>query len=100
MSIAVLAVLYERLGVIFLRVFQADDAVGYFSSADRLIVPFITVFAVFNGAVFPALARLSTALSVLTFAAAAVVTGAIRNHDVSFLLRIAIANDDRAPEPD
>ena len=60
MSIAILAVLYERLGVIFLRIFQPDEAVGYFSSADRLIVPFVTVFAVFTGAVFPALARLST----------------------------------------
>ena len=59
MSIGILAVLYDRLGVIFLRIFQSDVAVGYFSSADRLIVPFTAVFVVFNGAVFPALARLS-----------------------------------------
>lgn len=38
------------------------------------------------------------ALSVLTFIAAAFVTGAIKHHDVGFLLRIA--NSDRAPDSD
>jgi len=62
MSIVVLGVLYGRLGVIFLRVFHSDDAVGYFASAERLLVPFTAVFAVYSAAVFPALARVAPEL--------------------------------------
>lgn len=59
MSILVLAVLYERLGVLVLRMFHSDTAVGYFASAERLLVPFNAVFAVLIAAVFPALMRFS-----------------------------------------
>jgi O-antigen/teichoic acid export membrane protein len=59
MSIVLLSVLYGRLGVILLRVMQSDEAVGYFSSAERLLVPFVGITAVFCAAVFPALTRVS-----------------------------------------
>jgi len=58
LSILILTVLYGRLGVIFLRIFQSDADVGYFASAERLLVPFTAVFAVFIAAVFPALSRI------------------------------------------
>jgi O-antigen/teichoic acid export membrane protein len=59
MSLLLLAVLYERLGIVFLRVFHSDAAVGYFSSAERLLVPFTAVLSAFVAAVFPAIMRIS-----------------------------------------
>ena len=59
MSILVLAVLYERLGVILLRTFQSDLDVGYFASAERLLVPFTAMSSVLIVSVFPALAKIS-----------------------------------------
>jgi O-antigen/teichoic acid export membrane protein len=59
LSIVVLTVVYERLGVILLRMFQSDSDVGYFASAERLLVPFSAMFLAFIVAVFPALAKIS-----------------------------------------
>ena len=58
-SILVLGVLYDRLGIIFLRAIQSESAVGYFASAERLIVPVGLLYTMFLSSVFPVLSRLT-----------------------------------------
>lgn len=58
-SILVVGVLYERLGVILLRTLDSQTAVGYFASAERLVVAASLLHAMFVSAVFPAMTRLA-----------------------------------------
>lgn len=58
-SILMLGVFYDRLGVILLRMLESQSAVGYFASAERLVVAASLLHAMFVSAVFPAMARLS-----------------------------------------
>lgn len=58
-SIVILGVLYARLGVILLRTMQSQTAVGYFSSAERLVAAAGLLHMMFINAVFPAMSRLA-----------------------------------------
>ena len=51
--------LYARLGVILLRAIQSETAVGYFSSAERLVAAASLVHMMFINAIYPAMSRLA-----------------------------------------
>lgn len=56
---ALLAVIYNRGGILLLTALRGEVATGLFSVADRLLVPIWMITGTFVSAVFPALARLA-----------------------------------------
>lgn len=60
MSILLLAVIYERLGLVILRFFHPDSVVGNYASAERLLVPFSAAITALVASILPALAAATT----------------------------------------
>jgi O-antigen/teichoic acid export membrane protein len=63
----VLAMLYERLDVIFLKTFWGESQVGIYSSAFRLTAPLIFVPYVITSAIYPVLSKQNKAKDILLF---------------------------------
>ncbi len=58
-SLIIISILYERLGIILLTFMHSEEAVGYFTSAERLVVAAGMLHVMFVGAIFPAMTRLA-----------------------------------------
>lgn len=59
LAIMLIDVLYQRLGILLLSTLATPAAVGRFASAERLVMSLSILYAMFVGAVFPALSRLA-----------------------------------------
>jgi O-antigen/teichoic acid export membrane protein len=55
--VTLLSVIYARIGVLLLGLMDTDTSVGWFSSAERLIIPMSALLGAFIAAVFPAFSR-------------------------------------------
>lgn len=68
-SLIIISILYDRLGIILLTFMHSKLEVGYFTSAERLVVAAGVLHAMFVSAIFPAMTRLAVhdkqAMSVL-----------------------------------
>ena len=58
-SLVLLNVLYARLGIVYLTIMKPEAAVGYFASAERLVVAAGLLHSMFLGAVLPSMTRLA-----------------------------------------
>lgn len=58
-SLILIGILYERLGIIFLTFIHSEVTVGYFTSAERLVVALGIIHTMFISSIFPAMTRLA-----------------------------------------
>ena len=58
-SVILIGILYERLGILLLTIMQSEEVVGFFTSAERLVVAIGIIHTMFISSIFPAMMRLS-----------------------------------------